>query len=108
VTVVTEFARTAKVGPIALGASRGAVEDALGRPDAISAHDVLWRYGDLQVGFDHDLVTLLVIQIAGPAIELPASLLPETPRVTQTDHSAVLADLAVSGVPVRLDPRLSF
>jgi hypothetical protein len=58
-TSLEEFARTGKLGPLALGMTRGQVVQLVGRPSDFSAHHpearaTVWRYGNAELHFNEE------------------------------------------------------
>lgn len=105
-----EFLRTGNLGPLALGMARKEVEEILGKPEDSSRsrrnQPVCWKYGNLQVWIQQEVLTFIGLYFPDEQFQLPAVLgeLIELPR-TLDGLQGVLEE---QGIGFRVDQQLTF
>jgi hypothetical protein len=110
-----DFAKTGQFGPITIGSTRTEVRTAFGDPTDYTARQPMeladvWRYGDLEIHFTDELVSLLYsdgfdIPEGGPTLKIDPWIIRRRLPLNDWERAAPSAGLEFDSAEDQINPR---
>jgi hypothetical protein len=112
-STLEEFVRTGHLGRLALGAAVEEVRRVLGPPEDTSVRKknrpVIWKYGSLQLHFDHGFLSFIGLYFRDGEFRLPPEVsLGEWVPSKDTSLEEFREYLAQTGIAFHIDPAQTF